>query len=120
MGSGQNYSRCKGQHYTKVLPTIPKRMGNQRFFNRCLETYLRCFTGRRATSWAQWLLWAEYWYNSSYHSSIKTTPFFVVYGREPPRLLRYGDIPTENAHVEDLLKDIDSMLVELRENLEVA
>lgn len=34
--------------------------------------------------------------------------------------MRYVDIPTANANVEELLKDRDSLLVELRENLEVA
>ena len=98
----------------------PQTDGQTEVVNRCLETYLRCFTSRKPTKWAQWLPWAEYWYNTSYHSSTQHTPFFVVYGRQPPKLLRYGDTPTANANVEELLKDRDSLLVELRENLEVA
>lgn len=98
----------------------PQTDGQTEVVNRCLETYLRCFAGRRPSSWAQWLPWAEYWYNTSYHSSTQTTPFLVVYGREPPRLIRYGDTPTANANVEELLRDRDSLLVELRENLELA
>lgn len=42
--------------------------------NRCLEAYLRCYTGRKPNSWSQWLPWAEYWYNTSHHSSSNTTP----------------------------------------------
>ncbi|CAA7049796.1 unnamed protein product [Microthlaspi erraticum] len=98
----------------------PQTDGQTEVVNRCLETYLRCFAGRKPTSWIQWLPWAEYWYNTSFHSSTKTTPFMAVYGREPPKLLRYGDTPTPNASVEELLRDRDSLLVELRENLEVA
>jgi hypothetical protein len=39
--------------------------------------YLRCFTSDRPRRWFQWLPWVEYCYNTSYHSSLKTTPFEV-------------------------------------------
>ncbi|XP_075095039.1 uncharacterized protein LOC142173357 [Nicotiana tabacum] len=32
---------------------------------------------------------AEWWYKTSYHSSIHMTPYEVVYGRKPPPLLPY-------------------------------
>jgi hypothetical protein len=35
--------------------------------------------------------WAEYWYNTNYHSSLKITPFEAFYGRTPPVLIR-GDV----------------------------
>ena len=35
-------------------------------------------------------------------------------------MLRYGDTPSANANVDELLKDRDGILMELRENLEVA
>jgi len=112
--------KLQGASLHKSTAYHPQTDGQTEVVNRCLETYLRCFTSRRPASWAQWLPWAEYWFNTSYHSSTKHTPFMAVYGREPPKLLRYGDTPTANAHVEELLRDRDSLLVELRENLEVA
>ena len=48
------------------------------------------------------------------------TPFKVVYGRDPPTLLRYGDTPSANGLVEELLKDKDGLLMELRENLVIS
>lgn len=88
--------------------------------NRCLEAYLRCFAGLKPSSWSQWLPWAEYWYNTSHHSSSNTTPFRALYGRDPPRLLRFGDIPSANAEVEELILNRDVLLQELRENLVTA
>lgn len=48
------------------------------------------------------------------------TPFKAVYGREAPKLLCYGDIPTANAYVEELLGERDNLLLELRSNMEAA
>ena len=112
--------KLQGTEMLKSTAYHPQTDGQTEVVNRCLETYLRCFTSRRPASWIQWLPWAEFWYNSSYHSPIKTTPFFAVYGREPPKVLWYGDIPTPNANVEELIKDRNNVLIELRENLEVA
>lgn len=85
--------------------------------NICLEAYLRCFTGRKPSSWSQWLPWSEYWYNTSHHSSTKLTPFKALYGRDPPKLLRFGDVPTANAEVEVMIQERDALLQELRDNL---
>ena len=88
--------------------------------NRCLEAYLRCFAGRKPSTWTQWLPWAEYWYNTSHHSATNTTPFKALYGRDPPKLLRFGDILTANAEVEEMVKNRDELLQELRDNLATA
>jgi hypothetical protein len=51
--------------------------------------YLRCLTGDHPRSWLQWLPWAEFCYNTSFQFALKTTPFNVVYGHDPPPLLKY-------------------------------
>jgi len=47
-----------------------------------------CFSGYKSRKWPKWLPWAEYWYNTSYRGSIKISPFKVLFGRDPPPLLR--------------------------------
>jgi len=39
--------------------------------------------------WSKWLPLAEWWYNTTYHSSIKASPYEVVYGQVPPIYLPY-------------------------------
>jgi hypothetical protein len=63
--------------------------GRTEFVNKCLETYLRCFASERQNQWAQWLPLIEWWYNTSYHTTIRMTPFEVVYGQNPPSILSY-------------------------------
>lgn len=52
--------------------------------NKSLEGYLRCMTGKKPKEWLHCLALAEWWYNSSYHSSKQATPYKVVHGQPPP------------------------------------
>lgn len=51
--------------------------------NQCLEAFLRCTIHSCPKQWAKWLPLAEFWYNTSYHSALKLTPFEVLYGHPP-------------------------------------
>jgi hypothetical protein len=59
--------------------------------NKIIAMYLCCLIGDRPRQWLQWLFWVEYCYNSSFQASIRTLPFCVVYGRDPPSLCTYTD-----------------------------
>ncbi|KAA3476893.1 reverse transcriptase [Gossypium australe] len=37
----------------------------------------------------EWLPLAEWWYNSSFHSSIQLTPYEALYGQPPPTFMPY-------------------------------
>lgn len=91
--------------------------GQTEVVNRILEQYLRCFVCDKPKKWVDWLLWAEYSYNTSTHTSTKLTPFQVVYGRLPPQLLPYIPGTTQVQAVDDYLQDRDLLLKTLRTNL---
>ncbi|GMY08147.1 Integrase catalytic domain-containing protein [Fagus crenata] len=82
--------------------------------------YLCCFTSDKPKLWVRRLCWAEFCYNTSWHSAIKRTPFEVVYGREPPSLLTYVPGTAKVAAVEDELLQRDLVLTDLKENIKVA
>jgi hypothetical protein len=64
----------------------PQTDGQTEQVNQCIETFLRCFVSSQPSQWSMWLPLAEYWYNSSFHSSLGKSPFEVLYDY-PPRHL---------------------------------
>jgi hypothetical protein len=61
----------------------PQTDGQTERVNQCMETYLSCFVHACPTKWIHWLSLAEFWYNTSFHSTIQRSPFEVLYGFPP-------------------------------------
>lgn len=59
--------------------------GQTEVLNRYLEDYLKCFTGDNPRHWLRYLPWAEWHYNTAWHSAIKMSPFEAVFCRSPTR-----------------------------------
>ena len=95
----------------------PESDGQSEVVNKRLGNYRRCFSSTKPASWYSWLLWAEFGYNTSYHVSTRTTPFQIVYGREPPALCRYGNPKSPVDDVDRFLQERDQVLTLLKEKL---
>ena len=98
----------------------PQTDGQIEVMNKSLEGYLRCFSGDRPRDWSKWLALAESAYNTFEHTSTKVSPFEVVYGQPPPRLLPYESGSTRVQAVEEELKDRHFILKLVKENLKEA
>jgi len=81
------------------------------------QTYLRCYAGSKPKAWSTWLPLAEWWYNTSHHSSTGYTPFEAVYGYAPPSLLSYVPGTSANLAVDTQLRDRTKVLTLLKEHL---
>lgn len=57
--------------------------GQTEVVNQSLEQYLRAFTQEKPTEWVKLLSYAEFCYNTSYHSGLRMTPYQALYGRPP-------------------------------------
>jgi len=61
----------------------PQTDGQMEVVNRCLGTYLRCMCAKSPKNWVKWLPLAEWWYNTTYHTATKATPYEIMYGQLP-------------------------------------
>lgn len=64
----------------------PQSDGQIERVNQCMETFLRYFANAAPSKWFDWLHLAEYWYNTTWHSALKQSPFYVLYGHTPRQL----------------------------------
>jgi hypothetical protein len=98
----------------------PQTDGQTEAANRVIVMYLRCFTGDRPRQWLRWLPWAEYTYNTAYQSSLRETPFRVVYGRDPPTIRSYEPGDARVAAVAQEMEERAAFLDDIRVRLEQA
>lgn len=61
----------------------PQTDGQTERVNQCMEMFLRCFVNACPHKWIDWIYLAEYWYNTTWHSSLGFSPFYVLYGHKP-------------------------------------
>lgn len=98
----------------------PQIDGQSEVVNKSVSMYLRCITGDRPRSWLDWLPWAEFCYNASYHSALKATSFQVVYGGTPPSIPPYQVGSSETETVDTMLANRDEFLTEVKTHLSQA
>jgi hypothetical protein len=110
-------SGCHAPVHVSVSPQADEQ---SEATNKIVAMYLRCLTGDRPRQWLQWMSWAEFCYNSSFQTSLRTTPFRVVYGWDPPSLRSYSLGEAMLPAVDAQLRERDEFLQEVMDRLEQA
>jgi hypothetical protein len=116
----QNLFKLQGTSLNMSTAYHLQTDGQSEALNKCLEMYLRCFTFQNPKGWFKLLPMAEYWYNTSYHTSAGMTPFKAVYGRDPPGLIKYVVQASDPPSVRDQLLQRDVIIDQLKSNLRKA
>lgn len=97
----------------------PQTDGQTERVNAVLEQYLRAYVNFSQDDWIIFLTSAEFSYNNSWHSSIKTTPFYANYGFHPSMdSKRINDLVSPCA--EDLIKELHHVQEDCKENMRLA
>ncbi|KAL2490354.1 Transposon Tf2-8 polyprotein [Abeliophyllum distichum] len=105
---------------TKGSAYHPQSHGQTEVVNRRVETYLRCFASVKPKRWFQFLHWAEFSYNTSFHVSVQFTLFRILSGRDPSPLLPFAKGATAVTSLEQQLYERDEVLEELKIHLHKA
>lgn len=95
----------------------PQSDGQTEVVNRCLEQYLRCFCSDQPKVWAQYLPWAELWYNATFHTAVGMSPHQALYKFSPniiPNALP-GEVSVAVVH--DLMNQRKEFHTQLQGNL---
>jgi hypothetical protein len=95
----------------------PETDGQTERVNQCLEQYLRCMAFQEPKKWCDWLPAAEMWYNCSYHTAIKMTPFEALYEYAPPRIQEFSLSNIATTEVQMNMQEKQNMLQTLQTNL---
>lgn len=114
------FFKLQGTKLCRSSAYHPQSDGQTEVVNRSLEHYLRCFVADKPSSWASLLHWAEWWANTTYHSTIRMTPFQAVYGRPPPQVSMYLPGTSAVRTVDVLLQDRDALLHTLKDHMTIA
>lgn len=77
--SGQLFTLLNVQH-TTTSPAHPQCNAQVEVFNKTVKKYLASFVDDTTTDWEQFLPALMLSYNTSYHSTIATTPFELLFG----------------------------------------
>jgi hypothetical protein len=77
--------------------------------NQCMETFSRCFVHACPAKWSKWLSVAEYWYNTSFHSTIGRSPFEDLYGYAPRHFGINSEAAVTHLELEEWLKERELM-----------
>jgi transposase InsO family protein len=116
----QEFFKLQGTQLHLSTASHSQTDGKIEFVNKCLETYLRCSASKKQHQWAQWLPLAEWWYNTSYHTATRMTPFEAVYGQKPPSVLSYLSSTSKVQAVDQTLIVREDILRALKENMVMA
>lgn len=95
----------------------PQSDGQTEVLNRCLETYLRCYSLDKPTSWSSWLSLAQLWYNTAYHTSLQMSPYQALFGQSPPSYVHYHPKDSPNQAVDSLLLEREAHIQLLKGHL---
>jgi hypothetical protein len=99
----------------------PQHDGQTEIMNKQLEVMLRAYVADDWESWSEWLPMLEHSYNSTPHSSLKYSPYQLLYGFTPRGPLDFANPLSKRMEIlRSNREDIDSFLEKLETRRQMA
>ena len=93
----------------------PQSDGQTERTNRTIVEMLRSYVEGDAEEWDKSLPWVELAYNSSFHESVQSTPFFLNYGEHPRSLNSLGRDKERVPAADEVVKQIEEAVQRAKE-----
>jgi hypothetical protein len=115
-GSAKMIPRVMGFGPIYISKFVRKEIMIARY--KVISMYLSYLAGDGPSHWLQLLPWAKYCYKTSFHSSLRLTPFKVIYDCEPLSLHAYMSGEARLRAVHHQLLEHDEFLLQVHERPE--
>jgi hypothetical protein len=112
--------RLMGTKLHMMTAFHPQSDGQSEATNRVIIMYMRCLTGDKPRQWLRWLPWVEFVFNTAYQTSLRDTPFQVIYERDPPSIRSYEPGETRVAAVAKNMEERAEFMADIHYWLEQA
>eukprot|EP00253_Pinus_taeda_P008729 PITA_08729 len=98
----------------------PQTDGQTERVNQVVEDMLRSSVMQQPTQWEEYLHLVEFAYNNGYHSSLKMSPFEVLYGWKCRTPSSWGGPEDKFLLGPEMLEEMEVMVKKVRANLKMA
>ena len=104
-----------GITHSKTTPSHPECNAQAEVFNKTIAKYMSTFVSSTTLDWEDYVPAMVFSYNTSYHSTIKTTPFELTFGMKPRLPEEVGPEAQRLHYGEDFASDRIRILQQARE-----
>ncbi|EEB89023.1 hypothetical protein MPER_12935 [Moniliophthora perniciosa FA553] len=104
----QELGRLLGIKLSMSTAYHPQTDGETERVNQEIETFLKMFCAKKQTQWNEYLPMAEFAHNNREHSTMKKSPFYLMYGYNPrplPPVVENSEVP----YTEERLKKLNEV-----------
>jgi hypothetical protein len=108
---------------TKLLFSIayhPQTNGQIERVNKILEDMLRMHVMHQPRKWEDYLPLVEFTYNNNYQTSLKMSPFEILYGRPCNTPISWSNPVNRISFGPNMLKEMEQQVTQIKQNLKVA
>jgi hypothetical protein len=88
--------------------------------NQILEDMLRMHVMHQPRKWEDYLPLVEFAYNNGYQTSLKMSPFEILYGRPCNTPVRWSNPVNRISFGPNMLKEMEHQVTQIKQNLKVA
>jgi hypothetical protein len=98
----------------------PQMDGQTEMTNQIIGDMLRMYVRTKSNKWEDYLHLVEFAYNNGYQTSVKLSPFKILYGRKCTTLISWDNLATRIMVGPEMLEEMENKVRKVQQNLKEA